>query len=347
MKYKRLICSGHNVIILEDYTLPDQLESSQVLVRNTFGAEKHGTMQSFIGKYGNQRGAWDAERQMHTPGEGMAWPYPIPLGNMQVGVVEKIGSGVSKYSVGNRLVFSRGFEPMSVINESEGWKLKENTSWKAAVCLDPAVYAFTAVRDSNLRIGDSVAIFSLGAIGLMAVTMAGLSGAYPIIAIDPVESRRKIALELGADIVLDPAAEENLGAKLRELTHWKGLDVIIEYSGTMQAMQAALRGIAFGANIVAGGFPGPWPAGLDLGAEAHMNRPNIIFSRADSDPGRDHPRWDKARVRDTVHRLILDGCINGEAVIGPVKTFGEDMPAVYEDVMSDPNCGAKMGLSYL
>jgi threonine dehydrogenase-like Zn-dependent dehydrogenase len=346
MKYKKLICPQEGLVELKEYEVPMKPEGTQVVIKNTHGAEKHGTMQSFVSKYGNKRGAWDQKRQMHTPGKGVVWGYPIPLGNMQVGYVESAGPEVVKLKKGDKVVHFSGFEPVSVNDESRCWKINEETSWQAAVCLDPASFALAAVRDGNLRAGDSAAVFSLGAIGLMAVIMAKLSGAYPIIAIDPVKERRDIALKLGAHKVLDPLDEKDLGAKLRELTNWKGLDVIIEYSGSMQAMQAALRGIAFGGNIVAGGFPGPWPAGLDLGGEAHMNRPNLIFSRTESDPNRDHPRWDNDRIRETVLRMILDGLIDGESVVGPIKSFSDDLADEYQQVMAHPEWGAKMGIEY-
>ena len=54
MSCKRLICPRHGVVELAQYTLPDDLADTQVLVRNTFGAEKHGTMEAFVRKYGNK-----------------------------------------------------------------------------------------------------------------------------------------------------------------------------------------------------------------------------------------------------------------------------------------------------
>jgi len=60
-------------------------------------------------------------------------------------------------------------------------------------------------------------------------------------------------------------------------TGWRGVDAAIEYSGSMEALQAALPEVAFGGNVVLGGFPDPMKVGLDLGAEAHMNRPMISF----------------------------------------------------------------------
>ena len=74
------------------------------------------------------------------------------------------------------------------------------------------------------------------------------------------------------------------GLEVKLATDRRGADVVIEYSGNMHAMQAALRGVAFGGTVVSGAFPPAYSAGFDIGAEAHLNRPNIIFSRACSDP---------------------------------------------------------------
>jgi D-arabinose 1-dehydrogenase-like Zn-dependent alcohol dehydrogenase len=230
MKYQRLVCPEHNVIQLVDYELSASLASDQILVRNTHGAEKHGTMEAFIRKFGNRRGAWNKPRLMHTPGEGLGWAYPIPLGNMQVGFVEKTGSAVSRYRPGDRLVYFHGFEPFSVVAETEGWPIAPDTNWKSATLIDPASFAYTALRDSGTRLGDAIAIFGLGAIGLTAVALARMAGCHPIFAIDPVEKRRRIAAALGADVTLDPVGLD-VGAKLRELTNWRGVDVATTIPG--------------------------------------------------------------------------------------------------------------------
>jgi NADPH:quinone reductase-like Zn-dependent oxidoreductase len=345
MNYKRLACPHHDKVELQDCALADSLANNEVLVCNTFGAEKHGTMEAFVRKHGNMRGAWDAKRLLHTPGQGVAWAYPIPLGNMQVGFVEKVGSAVSRYKAGDRLVFFRGFETYSIIHETEGWMIQKDTCWKSATCLDPATFAFAALRDANIRIGDSVAIFSLGAIGLTAVILAKMAGCYPIIAIDMVESRRKVAEFLGADIALNPVGLD-VGLKIRELTNWRGVDKVIEYSGAVSALNAALKGTAFGGTVACGAFPAPYPEGLDFGGEAHMNRPNIVFTRTESDPNRDHPNWDNIRVRETILRLIIEGKINGDAIVTPVIKFSDHLAKDYERVMADKDHSIKMGVSY-
>ncbi len=314
MTMKRLACPEHGVIKMIDSDIPDTLNEGQILVRNTHGAEKHGTMESFVHKHGNSRGAWDGRRGMHTPGEGVGWGYPIPLGNMQVGQVEKTGPN-AEVSVGDRVVYFGGFSPMGTATPGTFWKLESDTCWKSATCLDPATFALAALRDSNARIGDSVAIFSLGAIGLCAVALAKRAGCYPVIAIDPIAKRRKVAQTLGADITIDPIGKD-VGQQLRELTNWRGVDVVVEYSGSVPALNASLRGVAFGGTIACGAFPAPYAAGLDFGGEAHMNRPNIVFTRTESDPNRDHPNWSNVLVED------------------------------YKGIMADKENAVKMGINY-
>jgi threonine dehydrogenase-like Zn-dependent dehydrogenase len=341
---KRLVCTQHNTVSLEEFELPKKLESDQIRVRNTHGAEKHGTMAAFVHGHGNKRGSFDETRRIFMPG-GVAWAYPIPLGNMQVGMVEETGRDIQNYKQGDRILYFGGFAPAAVIGVTDAWKLRADTKWKAATCLDPATYALCALRDGNIRIGDSVAIFSLGAIGLMAVQLAKLAGCSPIIAIDPLANRRELALKTGADKAIDPI-NADVGAMLREATGGRGVDAVIDYSGAMEALQASLRGVAFGGNVILGAFPGPMKAGLDLGAEAHMNRPNIMFTRHDSDPHRDHPRWDKLRTRAIVHGMILNGQLNAEDLVTQVLKFNDNLAAEYDKITASPASSIKLGVEY-
>ncbi len=109
--------------------------------------------------------------------------------------------------------------------------------------------------------------------------------------------------------------------------------------------QAWQRGVAFGGNVVVGAFPSPYKAGLDFGAEAHMNRPNILFTRAESDPDRDHPRWDNQRNRDVCHWLIAEGKVTGEPIIDPVIPF-DDLMDKYVDIVTDVQSNIKFGVEY-
>ena len=108
-----------------------------------------------------------------------------------------------------------------------------------ARALDPADFALGAVRDGHLRLGDVVAVFGMGAIGLVALQLAKLAGAHPVIAVDPLPLRLRVAQECGADLVLDPSSCD-AGLEIKKATAKRGADVCIEYSGHYLGLQGAL-----------------------------------------------------------------------------------------------------------
>jgi threonine dehydrogenase-like Zn-dependent dehydrogenase len=205
-------------------------------------------------------------------------------------------------------------------------------------------FAIGALRDGHVRIGDAVAVFGMGAIGLIVLQLAKLAGAYPVIAVDPLASRRALAKACGADQVIDPTAVD-AGLVIKEGTGKRGADVCIEYSGSHHALQAALRGVAYLGTVVAGAWPGAYPAGLDLGAEAHMNRPRIIFSRACSEPNPDYPNWDEERIFDVAWRYLASGALQTVPLIQPIVDFDE-LITVYPQIATNPHEIIKLGVRF-
>lgn len=337
---KRLVCPERNQVSWAEVEVGHP-SAGQIQFKARYGAEKHGTMMAFYKGYGNDRGRWDTEWQMHRP-EGVLWGYPVPLGNMQVGIVTAVGEGVDGWQVGDWGYYWGPFQPLA--NVSQAFPLREPARWKDALTMDPAEFAMGAVRDGNLRVGDAVAIFGMGAIGLMTVQMARLAGARPVVALDPLPHRREAALACGADFAWDPT-QGDIGMQLRELTDKRGVDVVIDFSGSRHALQAGLRGVGYLGTIVCGAFPPPFDAGLDFGGEAHMNRPKLVFSRACSDPNPDHPRWDEARIWTTLAAMIDRGELRGDPVLGPFVAF-EDLLDAYPRIAADPAAGVKLTVQY-
>lgn len=339
---KELICPEAGKLEWRTYEERD-LEPGEVRVRCEYAAAKHGTETAIFKGYANARGRFDEKFQLHLPGQSI-FSYPIGLGNMAVGHVEAVTPEVTELGVGDRVCVHAHFRETCVVNEAGCWRLPENVGWKSAVCLDPAEFAFAAVRDGHVRLGDVVAVFGLGAIGLVAVQLVRLAGADPVFGIDPLENRRRVAEDLGATVTLDPNSCD-VGLELKKLTDKRGVDVAVEYSGASSALQQALRGVAFGGTVVAGAYPPPYGVGLDFGAEAHWNIPNIVFSRACSEPNRDYPRWNEARIRDVCRQLIEQGKILGERVVQPVVRFG-DLLDEYPKIASSPESNIKLGVTF-
>jgi len=315
----------------------------EVRVRCEFAAAKHGTEMAIFKGYANARGRFDGEYKLHVPGRSI-FSYPASLGNMAVGRVEAVGAAVTRVGAGDRVCVHAGFRETCHIDEKECWRIPDDVSWKSAVCLDPADFALAAVRDGHVRLGDAVAVFGLGAIGLVVVQLARLAGAYPVVGVDPMENRRRVAEKFGASATIDPR-ECDAGLELKKLTGKRGVDVAIEYSGSADGLQQALRGVAFGGTVVAGAYPPPYGPGLDFGAEAHWNIPNLVFSRACSEPNRDYPRWDEKRIYGVCRRLIEEGEIKGEDIVEPVVAF-DDLLEEYPKIATNPEENIKLGVKF-
>jgi threonine dehydrogenase-like Zn-dependent dehydrogenase len=342
---RELVATSPERFEFREYDDP-ALGPTDARVETEFAAAKTGTETARIKGEDADRGRWNSELRIFDRSRNeAAGGGPRPVGNMFVGRVVEVGSTVTHVTVGERVLGYGPFRDTHIVTpDSSLWKLPDGVNWKSAVCLDPADFALAAVRDGRVRAGDAVAVFGLGAVGLMVAQIAKLAGAFPVIAVDPLAKRRDAALSGGADLALDPAACD-AGVELKQATSRRGVDVAIDYSGSVHALQAAVRGVAFGGTVVAGAYPAPYPAGLDLGAEAHLNVPQIVFTRARSDPNRDHPRWSDARLYDTCWRWICEGRIDGDAVVDPVVAFDDDLPAACEQILSTPEAGIKLGVS--
>ncbi len=239
---RELIVPAPEQLAFNHYESPAS-QPGELRVKSLFAAAKHGTEMSLYKGYAGPRGRFDGDYKVFANDQGTI-SYPAPLGNMTVGEVVETGPEVTRFSKGDQVFRHSFFREEHIWTEDRVRPLPEGVPWQAAVCLDPADFALGAVRDGHVRIGDAVAVFGMGAIGLMALQLARLAGAQPVVAVEPLELRRQVALECGADLILDPTRCD-AGLEIKKATDKRGADVCIEYSGHHQALQAALRGVAY------------------------------------------------------------------------------------------------------
>lgn len=100
----------------------------------------------------------------------------------------------------------------------------------------------------------SVAIVGCGPIGAMAVAVAKKAGAAKAIAVEPNKMRREMARKMGADAIVNPRAEDPVEA-VRALTNGRGVDNVVELSGSIPAIKAAIEYCKPEAKIAAVGLP--------------------------------------------------------------------------------------------
>ena len=119
------------------------------------------------------------------------------------------------------------------------------------------------VRSLKAKAGESLLVIGGGAVGLSAVMGGKIAGCGPIILIEPQESRRAKALELGATHVIDPATAGDIVAAVRAIVA-TGVDLIVDTSGHMPTLEKAPNMIATMGRIGLVGVPGAMDAVLPL-----------------------------------------------------------------------------------
>lgn len=114
------------------------------------------------------------------------------------------------------------------------------TDEQVLMCPDIMSTGFAGAESGAIGIGDTVAVFAQGPIGLCATAGAKLSGATTIIGVDRLPARLEVARRLGADIVVDAARGDPV-EQIMQLTNGRGVDVAIEALGTQATFEGALR----------------------------------------------------------------------------------------------------------
>lgn len=342
----RLVTMDGKIFEIRTFDHPT-LGPRDVRVRTEFAAPKHGTETHALGGSAFDTKQWDSDLRMFLPrSESATPPAERGVGNMVVGTIVEAGSEVTRWKVGQRVFGYSGIRTEHQAPE-EHWRSVEGLSDVGAVCVDPAHVAFVAVRDGNIRIWDTVAVFGLGAIGLLAVQIARAGGARRVYAVDPLPMRRAHAEAHGADAAFDPMSDDAALA-IKRATGDKGVDVSIETSGNDRALHEAIRCIRQCGTVVHVAWGPKSCAHLHLDEEFHLNRPTIVGSQAWSgwgNPDRSYPLWDHERAFQATIDLFRDGLITGDGIVTPIVSF-EEAPAALADALAHPERSIKLGVRF-
>lgn len=349
---KKLIVVEPHKAALVDYE-DRAVSATEVKIKVSFASPKHGTeIADFNGTTPFIDGKYDPEWQIFSKraeNEPRGISYgDLPIGNMVVGEIIEKGINVTDFKLGDRVVSYGPIRETVIVNGVQNYRLRklpENMSPKLSVLYDPAQFALGGIRDAKVCAGDFVSVIGLGAIGQIAVQLAKKAGASIVIAVDPIEKRRDVAIKNGADFALD-SLNCDVGYEIKKLTDKLGCDQILETSGSMQALQSALKGLAYSGTIAYLAFPKPFPAGLWLGQEAHFNYGHIVFSRAASEPNPDYPRWNRKRIEETCWTLLKNNYIDVTNIIDPIVSFKESAEAFSYYVDLHPEKSIKMGVQF-
>lgn len=203
---------------------------------------------------------------------------PVVLGHEYSGEVVEVGEGVTGFAVGDHVTVDPniycghcaycqngkkqlcpsmeaigvtrdgGFAQYSRIPASQAFKLEPTVPWEAAAMAEPLACCLHGIDLAGIQVGDKVCVVGGGAIGLLMVQLAKLSGASQIVLSEPNEKRRQVGLQLGANAAIDPTRPDAQEAFAQVLDG--GANVVIECVGNVPAVKSAFQFAGKGATVL-------------------------------------------------------------------------------------------------
>jgi 2-desacetyl-2-hydroxyethyl bacteriochlorophyllide A dehydrogenase len=307
-----------------------------VRIRTWYSGISAGTeLTAYRGTNPYLTGTWDPEARLFRPGQP-TFAYPVSgWGYSEVGEVIEVGSEVSTVSPGDVVYGIWGHRSEAVVPEAvvAGRTLPRDVDPRRGTFARVGAIALNAVLAGDIRLGDRVAIFGQGVIGLLATRLAVLAGAE-VVAIDGYDARLDVARELGAAHVVRADHPDGAGAAVRELSG--GVDAAIEISGSDRALHEATRCVAVDGTVVASGFYQGGAANLRLGEEFHHNRVKIVASQISGTPLALGPRWNQARLVQVFMGQVAAGHIDVTRLVTDVVDAADAASAFTRLDAGDP-----------
>lgn len=331
-----VLAESRKPLIVDEITLPDELEAGQVLVKVLYT--------SICGAQINEIEAVKGPDKF----------LPHLLGHEASAKVVEIGPGVTNVKPGDTVVLHwrpslgiqsrppayrwRGeklnagwvttFNEYAVISENRMTVIPDDYDLKIAPLFGCAVTTAAGVvnNDAGLKIGESAVIFGVGGVGLNLVQFAELAGAHPIVAVDLLDHKLDMAKARGATHCLNASKVTDLAGEIRKIVGAKGPDKVFETTGVKSVIELAYDLTSPDGTCVLVGVPNEKVTIYTL--PIHFNKVLTGSHGGDAAPHIDIPR---------IIRLAKAGKISFDGII--THEFGLDQINEALDVVRSGNAG--------
>ena len=301
--YSLLYNSPFNIEIVKQ-SLP-HMDDQSILVKTAYSAISAGTE---LLVYRNQ---FPADMEVDSSIEGLSgqFSYPLKYGYAAVGHVVQVGKDVSKDWLGKNVFCFHPHESFIVVKENELIPVPQEVNLKDAVFLANMETAVSLIMDARPMIGENVAIFGQGVVGLLTAAALSTFTGISISAIDPIAMRREISKSMGISVNVDPQNQQwadQLSAFFAKDNGDGCADLVFELSGNPAALNHALKISGMQTRIIVGSWYGTKDATIKLGEQFHRNRIKLISSQVSSIEAKYTARWTKARRLNLAWSMIKE-----------------------------------------
>jgi threonine dehydrogenase-like Zn-dependent dehydrogenase len=342
---QRIILEATGKIRIESFELP-RLGPYDILVRSRLTQVSAGTEVNAI--------------RARRSGAALGEITDLPLGYTSVGVIEAVGPEVTGLAPGDRVLGEGPHASHWLVTQaapgSEYAAASEQSLLPVPDEVDDAAAAFAilgdvalhAVQRAQIAIGESVAVHGQGVVGLIALRLARLSGAHPLIGVDVVYERLRVSKLYGASHVVN-ATSQGVAAAIHAATAaprrfagvaaaglepTSGADVQIHATSRVDVVPDILQAAGDRGRIVIAGATAAWPdpgPTVPLGLDILLRREISVVGSYETGVAVSHPYWPWARSRNhaTVIDLIRRGELDVRPLISHVVPYRE-APAIYE-----------------
>jgi 2-desacetyl-2-hydroxyethyl bacteriochlorophyllide A dehydrogenase len=271
--------------------------AGEVLVETEVSAVSAGTELLVYRGHVDERTAVDEE----LPALDGTFSYPLRYGYAAVGTVREVGSRVDPSWRGRSVFAFNPHESHFTAEPAALYPVPDGMDPERAALFANVETAVNFALDAAPRIGERVAVFGQGVVGLLTTAVLSATPVETLVAVEPLDSRRRLAERLGADEAVDPEATDPVAA-VRELTG--GVDIAIEVSGHPETLETAVEATGYGGRVLVGSWYGTKRAEIGLGDHYHRGRIAVESSQVSTIAPELRGRWDRERRRETAWRWL-------------------------------------------
>jgi 2-desacetyl-2-hydroxyethyl bacteriochlorophyllide A dehydrogenase len=303
MQYRRIVFKGPRKVEIEEDDLPEP-SSNQLLIKTRMTLISTGTELTMLSGDYPKGSVWNNITK-----------YPVFPGYSNCGVVEKVGPGVKRFRVGDRVSSTASHAEYAIVREDRAVKVPDDVSDEEATFGTLSATVMNSVRLADIKLGESVIIVGVGILGQLACQFSRLCGGYPVIAVDLSQKRLEIVKNLGATYTIN-SKEEDVEERVKELTGGRGGDVVFEVTGNPKVITWELGLVKRQGRLILLSSP-RGPTELDFHDLVNWPSRVIIGTHTSSHPSHETPYnpWTWERNIQLFFEFLSTGIVNVKDLI--------------------------------